>query len=344
MSGLSQDEFELIFRHLFAINSQYHYTETLTTLSKNCPWLRTSQIELLCSTPTQYLHMKTLFPNCIARLGGMETVLQKCNDGGSGALTEIVKVENHFFMARKPETQAKIHVEAIEREFAIMTRLAHVSGMTGVPEPFSNVRGGFLIQGFPLTLQDYIEHERKFTDDQSCEFIKALAATLLMVHSSHVIHANLNPTNILLGEDGTVSIVGWEFASSNGEHCASWKAQLPQDAQNFCAPEVQQDRLYARKESDIYSFGKVLEFACPSSVVGSLVQRCTDDQVMNRITLLNILNELGVDALPLHVTSQPVQIPQLRWMARALRSELHIRALLEELCVVKARLSVLEQR
>jgi serine/threonine protein kinase len=82
--------------------------------------------------------------------------------------------------------------------------------------------------------------------------LRRVAEALAFAHSRGVIHRDLKPQNVMVGEFGEVYLMDWGVEAVVGTPA-------------FCAPERSLDQ-----RSDIYALGAMLEFALPASAPPAL--------------------------------------------------------------------------
>ncbi len=94
--------------------------------------------------------------------------------------------------------------------------------------------------------------------ERACEIIGHLAGTLSYAHKRNIIHRDINPSNILIGEEDVPKIIGLGLSKSLDDEFSS----LTQPGQSmgmvgYIAPEQLLDAAQADHRSDIYSLGAV---------------------------------------------------------------------------------------
>ncbi len=102
---------------------------------------------------------------------------------------------------------------------------------------------------------------RSLLDDETVEIKRklavaaSLAKTLALVHSQGIIHGDLKPTNILIGENGEPYLN--DFYHFPGKGTAGTLFALPQGTPSYMSPEQAQGQ-FINFATDIYSFGVLL--------------------------------------------------------------------------------------
>ncbi|MGR5433205.1 methylation-associated defense system protein kinase MAD6 [Vibrio owensii] len=98
------------------------------------------------------------------------------------------------------------------------------------------------------------------TQDQKYRIAKDLLSALDHAHSHGVVHRNLTLGTLLLGKDGRIRLVGFDYArSGNGTSSDSIAEQIRNVLETaWMAPEVYSDPVAASPESDVFSAGLIL--------------------------------------------------------------------------------------
>lgn len=97
------------------------------------------------------------------------------------------------------------------------------------------------------------------TLDQKTRIASDLLAALNHLQTHKVVHRNLTPSNVLLGSDGRMRLVGFDFARAG----ADWSRTIAQEIVNdlepaYLAPEVYNEPSAASPASDLFSAGLLL--------------------------------------------------------------------------------------
>jgi serine/threonine protein kinase len=97
------------------------------------------------------------------------------------------------------------------------------------------------------------------TLDQKLAVAKGLLSGLEHAHLHGVVHRNLNPSCLMLGEDGQLRISGFDFARAGIDRTHTIAEQIVNDLDpTYMAPEVQGEPAAASLASDVFSAGLVL--------------------------------------------------------------------------------------
>jgi serine/threonine protein kinase len=86
-----------------------------------------------------------------------------------------------------------------------------------------------------------------------------LLAALEHAHRHQVVHRNLNPSTVLLGSDGHLRLVGFDYARAGANRSQSLAGEILDDLEPaYLAPEVFADPAAASPASDVLSAGLIL--------------------------------------------------------------------------------------
>ncbi len=97
------------------------------------------------------------------------------------------------------------------------------------------------------------------TLDQKLRVADELLAALEHAHRHEVVHRNLNPSTVLLGSDGHLRLVGFDYARAGANRSQSLAGEILDDLEPaYLAPEVFADPAAASPASDVLSAGLIL--------------------------------------------------------------------------------------
>lgn len=100
---------------------------------------------------------------------------------------------------------------------------------------------------------------RALTLDQKLRVAGDLLSALAHAHSHNVVHRNLTPSTVIVGLDGRVRIVGFDYARAGTNRSSSIAKQIIEELEPlYMAPELQGEATAASPASDIFSAGLVL--------------------------------------------------------------------------------------
>jgi DNA-directed RNA polymerase specialized sigma24 family protein len=200
--------------------------------------------------------------------GGMGKVF-RAREKASGKIVAIKALHK----ARQSEARA---VARFVQEAQILARLRHdnIVGVQGL--------GRFPSGGYFLVM-DYIEgidlqtrlREGPLPPGEALRIVKKVALAIAYAHEHGVVHCDLKPANVLLGEDGRVLVADFGFAylvaSSHSGIGVGGTA-------GYVAPEILFARAAPTPAADVYALGKLLwaltksdEFPAP---LDDIYRRC----------------------------------------------------------------------
>ncbi|WP_344473153.1 class IV lanthionine synthetase LanL [Nonomuraea monospora] len=141
--------------------------------------------------------------------------------------------------------------------------LGALRGLAGVPAPLDHFRHGedeFLVMtdAGSLDLNRYVGENGLFTDGGGARDLGALAARLLSVldavHERGVVVRDLSPKNVVLGDDGSCTLIDFGNSRYDG-------LQLPGWTRGYSVPDQHTGR-DSEPADDYFSLGATLFFAC----------------------------------------------------------------------------------
>ncbi|NEK57011.1 serine/threonine protein kinase [Geodermatophilus sabuli] len=110
-----------------------------------------------------------------------------------------------------------------------------------------------LVEGEPLST--VLQRERRLSPTRALDVLRQAAAGLAAAHAAGVVHRDVKPGNVLVGDDGTVKITDFGIAWSAANAAVTRTGHVVGTAQ-YLAPE-QVEGAKATAASDVYSWGMV---------------------------------------------------------------------------------------
>jgi serine/threonine protein kinase len=106
---------------------------------------------------------------------------------------------------------------------------------------------GLVLDRYPRTLLDHVRQGRDLNRD---EFVSALESAVAHLHSLGLAHNDINPENIMMGEDNLPVLLDFGSCQPFG------KRMLTQSTEGW----VETVDLYSKQEHDVFALGKLQEW------------------------------------------------------------------------------------
>ena len=166
-----------------------------------------------------------------------------------------------------------------EREALVQGRLEHPvvvpvyeKGHTSSGLPWftmKRIRGETLEQILPRLAAGDPETKRRFPQHQLLRAFAQACRAVDFAHSRGVIHCDLKPSNMMLGDFGEVYVLDWGLAQWRGDGARSMDLELPPlpelnapgrlvGTPGYVAPEQAKEGAKAAPSGDVYSLGAIL--------------------------------------------------------------------------------------
>jgi eukaryotic-like serine/threonine-protein kinase len=195
---------------------------------------------------------------------GPYRILQKLSVGGMGVVYQSIRADEVFrricaIKVIRADLSAGWLRERFHQERKILARLDHVNIARIVD-------GGTTEDGLPYFVMDYVDGPaiHQFCTDHGLgirarlTLFQQVCAAVDYLHRNRVIHGDLKPPNILVGNDGTVKLVDFGIASALFDREGRWQtSSIPLMTLGYASPEQMQNQPLT-PASDIYSLGVIL--------------------------------------------------------------------------------------
>jgi eukaryotic-like serine/threonine-protein kinase len=215
-------------------------------------------------TPVRQRREDTFGPRAPGSQIGPYKILQELSGGGMGIVYQALRADEVFqricaIKVIRSEVATDWLVERFRQERQILARLDHVNIARIVD-------GGTTAEGLPYFVMDYVDGPtiNRFCAQHVLSYRPRLAlfqqacAAVQYLHKNGVIHGDLKPPNILVGNDGFVKLVDFGIASVlSGSSAAGQNISLPLMTPGYASPEQMRGEPLA-PTSDVYSLGVIL--------------------------------------------------------------------------------------
>jgi len=194
-------------------------------------------------------------------LGQRYQLLEKIGGGGMAevyrAYDQLAKRNVAIKILRQEFVHEADFVKRFQREAESISTLSHDNVVTifdvGEEDDLYYIVMEY-IEG--LTLKQLIQKEGRLSIERSLDIAKKIASALYHAHQNHIIHRDIKPQNILIGENGEVKVSDFGIArtmsSATITHTGSVLGSV-----HYLSPE-QAKGGYTDEKTDIYSLGIVL--------------------------------------------------------------------------------------
>jgi serine/threonine protein kinase len=183
-------------------------------------------------------------------------IIREIGRGGMGVVYEAAETTLHRTVALKvlaPEWSQKDAADRLRREARTIARLEH-PGIVPVHD-VGETRDGRVFYAMKLVRGvSLAEFARRHTRAELLRVFLRVCETVAYAHSSGVVHRDLKPDNIMVGEFGEVLVLDWGVALSEEE---SVRAVVGTHA--YMSPEQSRGDAHVGPPSDVFSLGRVLQ-------------------------------------------------------------------------------------
>ncbi len=163
-----------------------------------------------------------------------------------------------------PESERKDQRTRIANAFKSLNQMPSHVHILGARDFFSSEHGDRLVlvtEDIPgQALRLHIDKpQQALTLDEKLRVARELLAALDHCHRHQVLHRNLTPAAILLGGDGHLRLVGFDYARAGTDRSRTIADKIVDDIDpRYTAPETYREPSNASPASDIFSAGLVL--------------------------------------------------------------------------------------
>lgn len=197
-----------------------------------------------------------------------------CNrDASTGRVT--IATDN------KKELIKKLHSKFIDEAKAIFS-MNH-PGIVRVTDIFEENETAYYVMEYidGCSLGEVLEKRGVFTEEEATRIIRAAAEALAHVHSTNRLHLDIKPGNIMLGDNGKVTLIDFgvskQYDEVNGENTSTLLGKTP----GFAPPEQMGNNIKAfTPATDIYALGATLYKMLTGITPPDSSSRACDDELI----------------------------------------------------------------
>ncbi len=248
--------------------------------------------------------------------GQAQTLAATDTDSGDAVVVKVFRLAG---------SEAWKRFELFERECAVLRSLEHPSIPRYVTHGGDEEAGVFFLvmqRATGETLQSMIDRSKRFTDDELESILDGLLDALAYLHSLNppVIHRDLKPGNVLLGEDGHVWLV--DFGSVRDVLVDNRQSTVV-GTYGYMAPE--QLRGQSSPASDLYGLGATLAAAATGADAAKLPTKGLEVELADVIKP-GTFRELLQSALAADPLKRPQSVQEFRGSRALARGPSRVRA------------------
>lgn len=161
-----------------------------------------------------------------------------------------------------------------------LQKLGQVSGIAQVYDCFAENDTGYLVSEYQQSmtlLQEQLENGKRYSMPEAKKIICCLLAGLQKVHAAGVLHCDIAPDNILIGEDGMPKLT--DFGSSKYATTSHSKSLAIILKQGYAPEELYRSQGQRGPWTDIYALAAVMYHMLTGKVPPESVDRALEDEM-----------------------------------------------------------------
>ena len=198
------------------------------------------------------------------RLGSTDHYTEyRARNAFAGARTGSVLLRVYQADPYLPEADRVAQGSRIANAYQALSRLPAHTGIVGAKDFFPTEAA----DRFVLAIEDVPGQALRLhlsrpnlalTFDQKLSVARGILTALAHAHAHEVVHRALNPTTILIGRDGRVSLTGFDFARAGTERSHTIAEQIIDELDtHYLAPECHDHPEAASPASDVFAAGLI---------------------------------------------------------------------------------------
>ena len=199
-------------------------------------------------------------------LRGYQT-LEKIGAGAGSSIYRARRLRTGRIVAVKQviaeAKESRKYLPHMHNEYRILRRLERTDGReppAGFVRAYALRKSGRLRSRKTHSLvMQYVEgrdlrHERRYPVGQIVDFFRQVADVLCYLHERGIVHGDLKPENMIVGKDGSVTLVDFGFSCPAGSRAATVRG-----TRDYMAPEqVAKGRI--TEQTDLYNLGATIYY------------------------------------------------------------------------------------
>ena len=191
---------------------------------------------------------------------GKYQILEEIAAGGQGAVYRAFDPDSGQILALKvlhsSLTGDRSYIERFRREASLAASIDHPNVVKIFEVGQDDGRHFIALEYLPETLSRVIERGGAMNVDRAAGFGAQMAEVLAAAHALGIVHRDVKPQNVLIGQDGVAKVT--DFGIARGELLATMTATgAVMGTPHYMSPE-QAPGLRAPARSDVYALGCVL--------------------------------------------------------------------------------------
>jgi serine/threonine-protein kinase len=216
-------------------------------------------------------------------------IVREIARGGMGVVYEAEDVELHRRVAIKVLASELASENAVERMRAEARTIAGLEHPGIVPlHDLGVLPDGRLWYAMKLVRGRRLDELNASTSDLLRVFLRICEA-VSFAHANGIVHCDLKPENVMLGDFGEVLVMDWGVARESGANDS-----LIAGTRGFMAPE-QEEGAIVDASMDVFALGAMLRAILPSNLPRPLAAICAKASATEKVNRYATVRELAND-------------------------------------------------